>query len=83
MFSAPENPAAKVIIAVYEPPQPGLPHLGVIIDESGKVSAVGFETAEEAVPMQSIRPKRLWRPLPKARVPKCPPDPKDRSAPPT
>ena len=48
MFSAPENPAAKVIIAVYEPPQPGLPHLGVIIDESGKVSAVGFETAEEA-----------------------------------
>jgi len=48
MFSAPENPAAKVIIAVYEPPQPGLPHLGVIIDESGKVSAVGFETAEAA-----------------------------------
>jgi hypothetical protein len=43
-----EKPTAKVIVAVYEPPQPGLPHLGVIIDESGKVSAVGFETAEEA-----------------------------------
>ena len=43
-----EKPTAKVIVTVYEPPQPGLPHLGVIIDASGKVSAVGFETAEAA-----------------------------------
>ena len=48
MLSPLEKPTAKVIVAVYEPPQPGLPHLGVIIDASGKVSAVGFETAEAA-----------------------------------
>jgi hypothetical protein len=44
----PRSKADKVIVAVYDPPRLGLPHLVVIIDESGDVSAVGFETAKEA-----------------------------------
>jgi hypothetical protein len=47
-MSPPLGPSAKVVVAVYDPPQPGFPHLVTVIDECGKVSAVGFETAEEA-----------------------------------
>jgi hypothetical protein len=44
----PFEPKATVIVAVYDPPRPGLPYLVAVIDECGKVSAVGFETDEEA-----------------------------------
>jgi hypothetical protein len=44
----PRSKADEIIVAVYDPPRLGLPHLVVIIDESGDVSAVGFATAKEA-----------------------------------
>jgi hypothetical protein len=43
-----DRSASRVIVAVYEPPQSGLPHLCITIDESGAISAIGFETSGEA-----------------------------------
>jgi hypothetical protein len=38
----------RIIVAVCDPPQPGLPYLGVIITPNGQISAIGFATAAEA-----------------------------------
>lgn len=39
---------SEPIIAVYTPPEAGLPYLAVMIDLSGKVTATCHETFDEA-----------------------------------
>lgn len=39
---------AGIMAAVYDPPRPGLPFLGVVIMDDGSIEAVGFPTAHDA-----------------------------------